>query len=81
MNSLRCRMSKENISTSRIKPRFMRARQAAEYLSTSESTIWRLVQRGELPAPLKDGSRFSFFETAWLDEYADKLASMREGSA
>lgn len=56
-----------------IKPRFMRARDAANYLAISETTLWRLVQQGVLPRPLKQGPRCSLFETAWLDAYADSL--------
>ena len=34
---------------------------------------WRLVQRGEIPSPIKYGERISLFETTWLDDYADRL--------
>ncbi|WP_346666555.1 helix-turn-helix domain-containing protein [uncultured Mailhella sp.] len=73
-------LEKKGIGTKFIRPRFMRPKQAAVYLATSEATIWRLVQRGELPKPIKQGSRCSLFETAWLDAYADKLAN-GEGDA
>ena len=73
-------MEKQCIASHSIKPRFMRPKQAAAYLATSEATIWRLVQRGELPKPIKQGARCSLFETAWLDAYADKLAN-GEGDA
>ena len=68
-------MLQESSISQAIKPRFMRPKQAAAYLATSEATIWRLVQRGELPKPIKQGARCSLFETAWLDAYADKLAN------
>ncbi len=73
-------MLKETITEQTIRPRFMRAKQAALYLGVCEASIWRLVQRGELPKPIKQGARCSLFETAWLDAYADKLAN-GEGDA
>ena len=73
-------MPKESTPSHPIKPRFMRPRQAASYLAICEASLWRLVQRGELPKPIKQGARCSLFETAWLDAYADKLAS-GEGDA
>ena len=73
-------MSRQNVDTQLIKPRFMRAKQAAAYLAMSEANFWRLVQRGALPKPIQQGARCSLFETAWLDAYADKLAN-GEGDA
>ena len=73
-------MLKESTPSNPIKPRFMRPKQAASYLAICEASLWRLVQRGELPRPIKQGARCSLFETAWLDAYADKLAS-GEGDA
>ena len=71
-------MSRQNADTQLIKPRFMRAKQAAVYLAMSETSFWRLVARGELPRPIKHGARCSLFETAWLDDYADRLAAGEE---
>ena len=74
----RCPMQKEK---DYIKPRLMRAKQAALYLSISETSLWRLVGKGEIPSPIKNGSRCSLFETAWLDAYADRLVSGNGGEA
>ena len=68
-------MLKKSTSSHPIKPRFMRPRQAAAYIAISEASLWRLVQRGELPKPIKQGARCSFFEVTWLDSYADKLVA------
>ncbi len=68
-------MLKKDRAFQPVKPRFMRAKQAAVYLAMSEANFWRLVQRGELPRPIKHGARCSLFETAWLDDYADRLAA------
>lgn len=68
-------MLQESSISQAIKPRFMRSKQAAAYLGVSETTIWRLVKAGSLPAPIKQSSRCVLFETAWLDAYADRLAN------
>ena len=73
-------LEKKGIGTSSSVPASCVLNRAAVYLATSEATIWRLVQRGDLPKPIKQGSRCSLFETAWLDAYADKLAN-GEGDA
>ena len=58
-----------------FKPRLMRAKQAAVYLSISEAWIWKLVKQGKLPKPVKLGDNCSLFEVKWLDDYADKVMS------
>ena len=51
-----CAMLKERVADQSIRPRFMRPKQAASYLAICEASLWRLVQRGELPG-LSNGGR------------------------
>lgn len=45
-------------------PALLRARDVANLLGTSETTVWRYTQQGHLPAPIKLGNNM----TRWRDD-------------
>lgn len=53
-------------------PRLMKARNAARYLGTSETTLRRLVDQGQIAQPLKRGSE-RLWDIRDLDEHAESL--------
>ena len=50
----------------------MRAKDAAEYIGISRSTLWRLVRAGEIPAPIEIGPQTKVFRVEWLAAFIDR---------
>lgn len=59
-------------------PRLISIAKAAHRLGLSRRTIYRMVDRGELPLPVKVGSSTRFFEED-LDHFLDGLRQQRTG--
>lgn len=58
-----------------MEPRFLRAKEAAQYLSISKATLYRLVQKEALPPPTKLTEAVSVWDRRDLDHFV----SMRRG--
>jgi prophage regulatory protein len=58
--------------------RFLRLPEVKKKLGVSETTVWRLIKRGELARPAKIGK----YTTVWLESeitsYMDKLIKQRD---
>ena len=54
---------------------YLRAKSVAKRLDMSESTVWRLVQQGILPKPIKLTPRTTFWRSSDIDEAIEKFAS------
>jgi excisionase family DNA binding protein len=49
-------------------------REVAELLGVNARTIWRMSQRGEIPAPIRLGQRVVRWRLSYLREYLDRKA-------
>jgi prophage regulatory protein len=50
--------------------RYARAKQAAEYLNISKSSLWQWVKtRPDFPKPLKASSRVTLFDIAAIEQF------------
>ncbi|MFN8684164.1 helix-turn-helix transcriptional regulator [Paracoccus sp. P2] len=59
--------------------RLRSAREAAAYYGVSTSTLWRWVQQGLIPEPIRIGGR-TFWEPEALQQHTAKLAAQRTGN-
>jgi excisionase family DNA binding protein len=55
--------------------------EVAELLGVNSRTIWRLCQRGELPAPIRLGPRILRWRLADLREHLDRKAEGKNVAA
>lgn len=53
----------------RAQTRFIRTAEVCERFSIGQSTVYRWIQRGLLPRPIRAGGRFSF----WLDREVEAI--------
>jgi len=53
---------------------YLRVKSVAKRLDVSKSTIWRLVQRGILPKPLKLSQRTTVWKAEDVDAAIEKIA-------
>lgn len=58
-----------------MEPRYLRAKEAAQYLSISKATLYRLVHRGALLPPTK----LTEVVRVWDRQDLDHFVSMRRG--
>lgn len=58
---------------SSMRLRVLRRRHAAEYLQVSISTLDRLVRKGKLKPPIKNGTAMTLFDVIDLDRYLDEI--------
>ena len=59
---------------------YLRVKSVAKRLDMSESTVWRLVQQGILPKPLKLTPRTTVWRADDIDAAIEKVA-MGEGAS
>lgn len=55
------------------------AREAAAYYGVSTSTLWRWLQQGLIPEPIRIGGR-TFWEPEALQQHTAKLVAQRAGN-
>jgi len=55
-------------------------REVAELLGVNVRTIWRLSQRGEIPAPIRLGERVVRWRLSDLREHLDRKAAGAKGA-
>lgn len=56
-------------------------REVAELLGVNARTIWRMAQRGEIPAPIRLGDRVVRWRLSDLREHLDRKAAAAVGAA
>ena len=59
----------------------MRAKEAAEYIGISRSTLWRLVRAGEIPTPIELGPQTKVFRAEWLAAFLDRKEAEQAAKA
>lgn len=57
---------------------YLRVKSVAKQLDISTSSVWRLVQGGILPKPIKLTPRTTFWRSSDIDEAIEKIASINE---
>lgn len=55
-------------------------REVAELLGVNARTVWRMSQRGEIPAPIRLGDRVVRWRLSDLREHLDRKASAAAGA-
>lgn len=53
---------------------YLRVKSVAQRLDMSESTVWRLVQQGVLPKPIKLTPRTTVWRASDIDAAVEKIA-------
>ena len=56
-------------------------REVAELLGVNARTVWRMSQRGEIPAPIRLGDRVVRWRLSDLREHLDRKAAAAGGTA
>ena len=64
----------DELSSRKTDVAVINVREVAELLGVNVRTIWRLSQRGEIPAPIRLGSRILRWRLADLREHLDRKA-------
>ena len=60
---------------------YLRVKSVAKRLDVSESAIWRYVQQGILPKPIKLTPRTTVWRASDIDAAIEKVASDKGGAA
>jgi prophage regulatory protein len=58
--------------------KYLRVKSVAQQLDVSESTIWRFVQQGVLPKPIKLTARTTVWRADEIDAAIEKLGEAQE---
>ena len=59
-------------------PKLLKAKQVAEYVNVSKSQIYKLVQQGRLPKPIKLGERGSAWLVSEIDAWLQSRVDLRD---
>lgn len=66
-------------ATTQPRPHYVRAKEAAQYLGISISTLWHWAKtRAGFPRPIKAGERVTLFDLVAIDAW---LQEQRQGAA
>ncbi len=56
--------------------RLLRTKDVMEILQTSSVTIWRLVKKGKIPAPIKlNEGGLNLYKESWIQDFIESLNS------
>tara|TARA_B110000037_G_C16650364_1_gene314313 strand:+ start:266 stop:478 length:213 start_codon:yes stop_codon:yes gene_type:complete len=58
--------------------KLLKAKQVAEYVNVSKSQIYKLVQQGRLPKPIKLGERGSAWLVSEIDDWLQSRVDLRD---
>ena len=58
--------------------KLLKAKQVAEYVNVSKSQIYKLVQQGRLPKPIKLGERGSAWLVSEIDAWLQSRVDLRD---
>ena len=58
--------------------KLLKAKQVAEYVNVSKSQIYKLVQQGRLPKPIKLGERGSAWLLSEVDAWLQSRVDLRD---
>jgi|TARA_B110000444_G_C18242438_1_gene323693 prophage regulatory protein len=61
--------------------KLLKAKQVAEYVNVSKSQIYKLVQQGRLPKPIKLGERGSAWLVSEIDAWLQSRVDLRDEEA
>ena len=61
-----------------MKKKILKASEVAEYVNVSKSQIYKLVQQGRLPKPIKLGERGSGWLTSEIDAWLQSRVDARD---
>jgi len=61
-----------------VKKKILKASEVAEYVNVSKSQIYKLVQQGRLPKPIKLGERGSGWLTSEIDAWLQSRVDARD---
>ena len=61
--------------------KLLKAKQVAEYVNVSKSQIYKLVQQGRLPKPIKLGERGSAWLVSEIDAWLQSKVDARDEGA
>ena len=61
--------------------KLLKAKQVAEYVNVSKSQIYKLVQQGRLPKPIKLGERGSAWLVSEIDAWLQSKVDARDEEA
>ena len=64
-----------------MKKKILKASEVAEYVNVSKSQIYKLVQQGRLPKPIKLGDRGSGWVLSEVDAWLQSRVDLRDEEA
>ena len=70
-------MSSHEIAFDRGRPRFLRLKEVAATLGVHKATIWRWIQAGQFPQPVRPVPRTAYWLESDLDDWNRRLLEER----